>query len=132
MAVNSSFKRAGPETITASVPFSAPAGPPLTGASTATMPFSSRPLATSIAIRGPVVDKSMNVLTLLPATTPFDAKRDRLDDIGRRQTDHDDLGLRGDIGRRMRRTCAFRRCSLQGARVGIVDDDLVTGRDQAA
>ena len=38
-----------PPTITASVPFSAPATPPLTGASTATMFFAFRPSATRLA-----------------------------------------------------------------------------------
>ena len=58
--------------MTARVPLSAPDGPPLTGASTATIPFSASPLATSLATRGPVVDRSMNILAFFPATMPFD------------------------------------------------------------
>ena len=56
--------------MTASVPFLAPARPPLTGASTATIFFSARPCATRCAARGPLVDMSMKVLIFEPLIAP--------------------------------------------------------------
>ena len=56
--------------MTASVPLRAPARPPLTGQSTAVIFFSARPWATAVATRGPVVETSMKVLTLLPWISP--------------------------------------------------------------
>src|SRR4051812_2878701 len=54
----------GQATITASVPFTAPAMPPLTGESTYVMPFSASALATVPATPGPVVDTSMTILAV--------------------------------------------------------------------
>ncbi len=48
----------GPPTMTESVPASAPATPPLTGASSARTPRGARPSATSRATRAPVVERS--------------------------------------------------------------------------
>ena len=61
----------GPDTITASVPFSAPPTPPLTGLSICTM---SRCLSKSwirTAICEPTVDRSTKRLTRLPSITPL-------------------------------------------------------------
>jgi len=66
---NVSARSFGQATITATVPFSAPVGPPLTGASTAAMPFAASVAATSLAATGPVVDRSMKVFTLAPVAT---------------------------------------------------------------
>ena len=60
----------GPEVITASVPLTAPATPPDTGASIAVMPRSASPAAIAFATRGPVVERSTNVFTREPAATP--------------------------------------------------------------
>ena len=68
---SSSLKSAfGQATITASVPLTAPATPPLTGASTAVMPFAASAAAISRAAVAPVVERSSTVLTLVPAMTP--------------------------------------------------------------
>ena len=60
----------GPEVITASVPLTAPAMPPLTGASMAVMPRSASPAATAFATCGPVVERSTKTRTRDPAATP--------------------------------------------------------------
>jgi hypothetical protein len=52
------------------VPFSAPATPPLTGASTAVMPLAASAAAISRAAVAPVVERSRTVLTIEPAMTP--------------------------------------------------------------
>ena len=60
----------GPDTITASVPFSAPPTPPLTGQSICTMLFfASRPWIRT-AICEPTVERSTKRLTRLPSITP--------------------------------------------------------------
>ncbi len=67
---SSSASAFGQAIIIASVPFSAPVGPPLTGASTAVMPLAASPAATSFATRGPVVERSTKVFALPPSITP--------------------------------------------------------------
>src|ERR1700722_3694211 len=75
MVASSSRQRsttgAEPATITASVPLTAPATPPLTGESIISMPLAASPAATSAVTRGPVVDRSTKILTLLPLATPW-------------------------------------------------------------
>jgi hypothetical protein len=56
----------GAETITASVPFTAPGTPPLTDASTQPILHSASAWAMLFAALGPVVDRSMTVLTNEP------------------------------------------------------------------
>ena len=65
-SLTSAISAEGPDTITASVPFSAPATPPETGASICTMFFFASVAATSMATREPVVERSMKRLTRLP------------------------------------------------------------------
>ena len=60
----------GPEVITASVPLTAPATPPDTGASIAVMPRAASPAATAFATRGPVVERSTKVFTREPDEIP--------------------------------------------------------------
>ncbi len=48
----------------------APATPPLTGASTPVMPFFASAAAISRAMVAPVVERSITVLTLVPEATP--------------------------------------------------------------
>src|SRR4051812_20640180 len=67
---STSCRSFGPETMTASVPFTAPATPPLTGESTATILRVASSAAISCAARGPVVERSTNVLTFLPDAMP--------------------------------------------------------------
>jgi len=57
--------------ITASVPFCAPETPPLTGESISAIPFAFRPAAIACVMRGPVVERSINVLTRPPEAMPF-------------------------------------------------------------
>src|SRR6187431_3805110 len=56
--------------MTASVPFSAPGRPPLTGESTATIFFRASPSAIRRAAVAPVVDVSMKIFTRLPSAIP--------------------------------------------------------------
>ncbi len=60
----------GPAYITATVPFSAPLTPPLTGRSMPVMPFAASASETLIAMRAPVVDMSRKRFTFLPSITP--------------------------------------------------------------
>ena len=62
--------------MTASVPLSAPATPPLTGESTPTMPLAASAAAISRAIEAPVVERSSTVFTFEPAMTAVRAQRD--------------------------------------------------------
>ena len=58
------------KSITASVPFTAPATPPDTGASMAVMPRVPSAAAIDFATRGPVVERSTKVLTREPDAIP--------------------------------------------------------------
>ena len=61
---------AGPEAMTASVPLTAPAMPPETGASIIAMPLRAKPSAIEAVMRGPVVERSTNILARRPSITP--------------------------------------------------------------
>ena len=64
-------KAAGsPAAMTESVPASAPATPPLTGASRAATPRGARPSATSFATRAPVVERSTYTRIARPSAKP--------------------------------------------------------------
>ena len=56
--------------MTASVPFTAPLTPPLTGASTSVRFLGLNPSAINLAAPGPVVDKSIMMLARFPAMIP--------------------------------------------------------------
>ena len=60
----------GPDAITASVPFSAPLTPPLTGLSICTMLRAASSLKMRCAITEPVVERSTKRRTRLPSITP--------------------------------------------------------------
>src|SRR5918993_5449364 len=81
------------ETITASVPFAAPVTPPLTGESAQATPRSPAARATTLATLGPVVDRSIIVLTREPLRMPLSS---RLTDC-----------TIGGVGRLMNTTSAF-------------------------
>ena len=77
-----------PPTKTLSVPASAPIGPPLTGASSESMPAAPSSSASRRASAGGPVDMSTNVAT----PEPGEAARHRLDRLRRRQRRDRDLG----------------------------------------
>src|ERR671910_1823894 len=68
MSANVGFAQ---DTITASVPAFAPATPPLTGESTHATARSPAARATTPATLGPVVERSISVVTRVPRSTPF-------------------------------------------------------------
>ena len=111
--------------MTASVPFCAPVGPPLTGASTATMPFDGkrlRPLRSPPAARWSTDRR--NVLTREPAMTPSLAERDCAHHSRRRQADQHGLGGRSHF---RGRPAALRPAPKQrrhGRFAGVVDRQL--------
>ena len=65
-----SYTGRGQDVITASVPFSAPVTPPLTGLSTHCTPWPESPSATRLAVPGPVVDRSSMISIALPPPSP--------------------------------------------------------------
>ena len=125
---SSSASGRGQAIIIASVPFSAPDGPPLTGASTAVMPFFASPSATSLATRGPVVERSTKTFDLAALDHAVLAERDRFHDVGRRQADQHGLALRGDIGRRGGALCAALLQPLHRGLVGVEHRDARSPR----
>ena len=129
---NSSASARGQATIIASVPFSAPDGPPLTGASTAVMPFFASPSATSLATRGPVVERSMKVFAFVPSITPPlpSATALTMSGVGRLTSTVSHCEATSAGGRR-----ALGAALLQPRHrglVGVEDGDCVAGLEQAA
>lgn len=59
-----------PAAIIANAPFCAPAAPPLTGASTVSIPRVNSPAAAFCSVREPMVDKSTRIFTAVPSITP--------------------------------------------------------------
>ena len=122
----------GPDAITATVPFSAPGTPPLTGASICTMFFAASSLKTRCAITAPVVERSTKRRTRLAFDHAIRPGRDFEHDVGRRQAHHHGLGGVGDFLRRARRDRAQRGEIADRFLARVVDEDLVPGLDQPA
>jgi len=89
--------------MTASVPFTAPLTPPLTGASTSVF-LGLNPSAINLAAPGPVVDKSITMLARFPAMIPSgpNATALTMSGVGRLVStiSADDATSAGDFARR--------------------------------
>ena len=116
--------------MTASVPFSAPAIPPLTGASTAVIPFAASPSATRAATVEPVVETSMKIFTLLPSPMPLgpSATACTIGGVGRAR-EHD-LGSRSNGGRGLGPRCSQLHQRRYRVLALVVNRQIKTGRSK--
>ncbi len=116
----------GQATISASVPFSAPARPPLTGESTKPIPAAARPRATSREVRGAGGRK----IDHGPGGAASQIQRDLAHDLRRRQAEEDDPRLLRDLPHRAGDASACQRESLPGAFHGVERDHVVARSHQ--